>query len=803
MATGTRLGSVDWPLRSKLLRKRMKLKRHVAQSKLRISPSLAENLLEEDPRRGSNDTEDSPPVPLMEESVHYEPFEALEDDSGDSGSNLKHLYTIPTVTSLEEVSMQQYYNSFLNTSRWQVSNLNVKPGDSWFLLWFAFSSYIPLICSCSGPLSNLFSLFAIICSWKAPKDSYAHQKDPIWCYIVNLISILFAVVSNGYLLLNYRKAVRYTYCQVISILGWLIASVMLTVLIIVYHWWFYHNHHDDESRLGFGFWFAIITVVFHFLNFTLLSLNELGFLLKKYKPVFNIDHVQSSLIMQTLCLCIWLGIGGGIFTRLLNVELGESFFYCVMSITTIGFQGYVPHTVAAETVTSVWIVIGLVFFGLIISSIRKMIVEFSKSTFQWHRVERVRGYIYDNHRKGGNADGEEIDQERSFELMHDAIKWAYLMQGVSELSLSIVIFLIRLLCGAIGFKLFEQWTYGESVYFCFFSLMTLGDGDRIPITPGGMVFFCAWALSAIPVMTILVSTAADFIFSKMTTYSNSQYIDMLSEFCLKHKLLRSIGKSLERDTQNIYSKEKLLELKHKAGVKLQLEETDDESNMEKNRLNIPMSSRPVDLLLNVLLDFEKLDDLRFINSQQYLKSNTMSVNLANYNREGFEADYDPVVLERIEKALVNQLGTLDNSLDINLMKRRYGLLPGDNDDGLAGVINRQTNKIETIFKKKQDYILSMLSEIQVVVLQLKRSTVYMSTNPDYKHSFEEWDTFMKITKNRSYRDDPLFWIEEGNPITFPTNEPSYFTLHYLRHLDLLIQEFAVEYDDIEGVKIPK
>lgn len=782
--------------RSSALGRRINLLKHVSATRFSINRTIAENIMDEDIRKPKDDTSDRGLKPIPEPAIKYGVIDDTDSEfssfpSGD-GNRRQTLFSIPTITSLEEAGLQQYYNSFLNSTRWQVSNLNVKPGDDNFLLWFLLSSYVPLICSCTGPMSNMFSLFAIICSWKRKMVDPVYEQDPVWCYVVNSISVCLAMVSNGFLLFNYRKTVRYTYCQVISISGWFIASIMLTTLIIVYHWWFYHNHYDDEYRLGFGFWFAIITVVLHFFNFSLLALNELGFLLKKYKPVFNIDHVQSSLIIQTLCICIWVGVGAGVFTRLINLDLAESLFYCVMSIVTIGYQGIVPATKAAQAVTSVWLVIGLIFFGLTISSIRQLIIEFSKSTLQWHRLEKMRLYVYENHKKEGKGSEHEITPQKSFKLMKHAIKWAYMYQGVTELSLSVVIFMITLMCGAIGFSLFEGWKYHQSVYFCFFSLLTLGEGNVVPTTPGGIVFFSVWALSAIPVMTILVSTASDFVFSKITAYQNTEVLDLFTEFCLKHKYLKAIGQALQKQEDlSSLSIKTLMEMNDMAGVTVHTDTKDVQGE-------IPLSSRPLDLLLNVLMDYDKLDDLSFVNTAPFKESNTISVHLSNYTREGLVADYDEKALKKVRETVVEHLKTLDDSLDVETLKANYGIGPSEGfcKNKGNGVINKD-NIIETGFRKKNDYILTMLSKIQIVIMELKRTSILMATDTDYKHSFSQWDKFLKITKNHHYKEDPLFWIEAENPMAFPTDEPSYFTLHYLRYLSLLVQEFAAEYDQIK------
>jgi len=183
----------------------------------------------------------------------------------DSAENCKARnldFHLPTITEMEESGLKAFYFSILNSATWQISNLNVKPGDNHFIFWFFVSSYIPLLASCSGPLSNIFSLMAIICSWKINIDDPTTERDPVWCYSINSISIVFAIFSNIFLLLNYRKKIRYTYCQIISISGWGIACVILTALLIGYRCWYSKNKLYEQYKIGYGFYFACITVTF-------------------------------------------------------------------------------------------------------------------------------------------------------------------------------------------------------------------------------------------------------------------------------------------------------------------------------------------------------------------------------------------------------------------------------------------------------------------------------------------------------------------------------------------------------------
>lgn len=730
-------------------------------------------------------------------------------------------FQLPTISELEESGLREFYNSFLNSATWQISNLNVKPGDKHFIFWFFVSSYIPLLASCSGPLSNVFSLLAIICPWKILKVDPGAEKDPVWCYAINSVSIVFAIFSNLFLLLNYRKKIRYTYAQIISIAGWGIACTLLTILIIYYHYWFYKYDYDKDYLMGDGFFYACITVVLHFANFFMLTINELGFLLKKYKPVFNIDNTQETLIIQTTAIGVWLMIGASVFTRLIDARLTDSFLYAVTSLITVGMQTLVPvNDPAAQTLTSIWIICGLVMFGLIISSIRQMLIGFSSSTLYWHRLENLRkNVIHMNRELPSNL--------YSFNLMEKLHKLAYSIQSIYELTTSIITFMITLMCGAIGFSFFEGWDYKSSVYFCFFNLMTLGQGTQVPSTPAGKAFFNSWALGAVPVMTILVSTSSDFIFSKLTYFEKIAFFDGFVEYCLSQPSLYRIGKFLEKREYKklnmksvaLYRTKSKLILKNPESLDTRDFAKDLNSRLRKHEEeiynmgsspteedikmgNIPVSCHPADMLYSILMDTDKIKDLNFITSDNFFKSNMATIHLANYFRDGQYVDVDKEELNTNRDKLTRDIKSIDQNFNTEEFKRLYNINKTLDENGIDEVsVVQPNNKIRTYFKKKNDYVLNKLSKMQIILIELKYSALHMCIKSDYHYTYEDWINLFEITKNSEGINDPSYWVESRSPLAIKMNQPSYFTLHYLRHLELFVQQFAEEWDSIKDKTI--
>jgi len=57
----------------------------------------------------------------------------------------------------------------------------------------------------------------------------------------------------------------------------------------------------------------------------------------------------------------------------------------------------------------------------------------------------------------------------------------------------------------------QQWSYFESLYFSYTTLVTIGYGDFQPISNSGRPFFVFWTLLAIPTLTILISDMGDTV----------------------------------------------------------------------------------------------------------------------------------------------------------------------------------------------------------------------------------------------------------------------------------------------------
>ncbi|GMG19343.1 unnamed protein product [Ambrosiozyma monospora] len=711
--------------------------------------------------------------------------------------------TLPEVSVKENQNdLNDYYRAILNSSHWSVQNLNVKPGDSDFLIWFLIDSYFPLFSACAGPLSNMTSVCSIVCCWKETKDGH-FVKDDAWLYALNSLSVLLAIISNTSLLLNFRKKIRYDSSQFISITGWFFACLILTGCIVGFHVDYMNRELYHTYRISSGFWYACISVIIHFCNFLLLAMNELGFILKKYEPVFNIDDVQRSLITQSLLVAAWLLIGAVIFSRLFHLDFAEAMFYCVNTIVSIGAQSYVPSTQICHFLSIIWTVISLVLFGLMVYTIREMVLVFSQSTLYWNRLHKMESFEMENSSIASNS------SRQNFEKIRSISQRANLVEGLILLGFNIFSFFVLTLGGALAFSLFENWSYSFSIFFCVECVATLGDGITQIYSPGGQAFFTIWALCAIPVMTMLVSSLSDLVFYRLTTITDTGLFDFCADIAEKLNfggIMNPVIKSL-RETSIA-----MLPNNHEDDIEYQ-QLNDDDSNDSSMDYSTPKEhaelllekgkhadylNHPMDNVIHTIMKTGKVSDLSFLSSDGFIKSFRVKVNLANYNREGKVISSEQTDFLRDRKNdMVKLFREVDPDFDPKVFRAKY-----HHNSPLVKPADRDLNGrriVKTKFQMKDDYFLSSLSNLQVLIIELEKSLTLTELDPEHKYDYSEWNKFLRLTENEAYKTlGSAYWFSEESPFSFPNFEPRYFAHHYLHQIDLRIQKLALDYDTISS-----
>lgn len=256
-----------------------------------------------------------------------------------------------------------------------------------------------------------------------------------------------------------------------------------------------------------------------------------------YAKDFNLTPSQRTLMLQTILFLSYLLFGALIFSHIQDWHYLDAVYWATVTLFTVGFGDFAPTTNISRALVLPYALVGVISLGLVISSIRSMILERGRRRLDARMEEKnrrriirtmtktghdeiLRPILGDMNLAGGASDPSlpqnEFDRRRTeFLLMRKIQKQAAIRRKWSALIISGSVWILLWLVGAVIFmhceRPYQQWTYFDSFYFCFVSLITIGYGDRTPHSNAGKAFFVFWSLLALPTMTVLISNAGDTV----------------------------------------------------------------------------------------------------------------------------------------------------------------------------------------------------------------------------------------------------------------------------------------------------
>ncbi|KIW08651.1 uncharacterized protein PV09_00606 [Verruconis gallopava] len=309
-----------------------------------------------------------------------------------------------------------------NALRKSDSDVSLNGGFSWVKTWWKFrmrgfdddlerdwwfaSTAIPLLSATVAPLANVLSIAALVTYWREdlsdgnggvlPELQGTPFRDPRWCYWLNVVSLICGFIGNIFLLFNFTGRVRYIVALPASIVFFYLATGILTAITLCMH--IYFAPVAPYETYTQGFWYAVIATIFYFLISMLLMINMLGYFLGHYPQQFDLTDSQRTLILQTMLFFIWLAGGSAVFSHVMTTDVDgdgpwnfvNSLYFCDVTILTVGFGDMYPNNNVSRGLVFPYSVGGIIFLGLVISSISKFASELSEDKVIKKHVERTR-----------------------------------------------------------------------------------------------------------------------------------------------------------------------------------------------------------------------------------------------------------------------------------------------------------------------------------------------------------------------------------------------------------------------------
>ena len=379
---------------------------------------------------------------------------------------------------------------------------------------------------------------------------------------INAISLVLALISNLCLLLNMARRLSFSVAQPITIVGWYIASVLLITLVCVTE--VHLKLPADQVRyLTQAFYYAIIASILYFMIATLMVFTVYGAYRGEYPKQFELTMSQRTLMLQTISYMVYLLGGAAIFARVEKWKFADAVYWANFTLLTVGIGDFVPVTHLGRSLLFPYGIGGIVILGLVIGSIRSMVLERGKKKLGRRMIEKKRERIVKKISGNGEAKkltpvsseqearevgmSEQGRRKEEFLLMRKIQKKASQKQKWTALLISSWAWFFLWLMGAFAFYKFEikqGWTYFQSLYFAYTSLLAIGYGDFSPASSPGKPFFVFWSLLAVPTLTILISNMGDTVIAgirDLTIYLG-EFTVLPGEASMKGRLKQHVSK---------------------------------------------------------------------------------------------------------------------------------------------------------------------------------------------------------------------------------------------------------------------
>ncbi|KAI9296412.1 voltage-gated potassium channel [Neoconidiobolus thromboides FSU 785] len=391
--------------------------------------------------------------------------------------------------------------------------------------------YLPMVVGIITPLSLILTIPPLEGNWLVKEslnaDQYYNYKINIACLS---LAIIFQIIGTITLLLRFwEKKVRINTLLTVVFLFLHVSFISVSVM-IYYESWRKYNDRFVFNLIGLSV--SAISIIFLIIDFF-----KNNYLLNKNSGIVN---NQRMLIIYLILNTIWGKIGTIIFCTIENWNFVDGLYFILATNTTIGFGDMFPSNLNSQVFLFFYAIIGIIFMGLFINSIRVVILEKIEIKFLLKLKEiednRKKNKTKNNGRKSVENGGVDHNDQNSNILdgndqnpiiallssnwdyknatyirkkQHRLVSKEKLIIIKRQFIFAIIYLLLFWFLGGVIFMYSENWTYFESFNFCFVSFTTIGYGNITPKTPYGKVIFIAYVILGLVAATYLISIGTE------------------------------------------------------------------------------------------------------------------------------------------------------------------------------------------------------------------------------------------------------------------------------------------------------
>lgn len=281
-----------------------------------------------------------------------------------------------------------------------------------------------------------------------------------------------------------------------------------------------------------AFYYGAFAAGLYFLVASLMVITVYGAFSGHYDRDFKLTMSQRTLMLQTISFLVYLLAGAAVFAHIESWEYLDAIYWADFTLLTVGVGDFAPTTHTGRSLLFPFAIGGIIILGLVIGSIRSLVLERGKVKMEARMVEKERERTLKRFEKKNKTeilepisksssetrtdsfDNERDRRKEEFDLMRRVQKKAAERRRWMALAISATTWFALWFAGAAILQQTEEalgWSYFVALYFCYTSLLTIGYGDIYPTSNSGKAFFVFWSLLAIPSLTILISNMGDTI----------------------------------------------------------------------------------------------------------------------------------------------------------------------------------------------------------------------------------------------------------------------------------------------------
>ncbi|KAF9170767.1 Potassium channel [Mortierella sp. AD011] len=246
------------------------------------------------------------------------------------------------------------------------------------------------------------------------------------------------------------------------------------------------------TEYSHGFLTCVITAVLSVIVAVMLTIDwRRGF------PSAGLSATLKALIISSFLMTAVLIIGAATYMWLEDWTFDQAVNFCIVSFSTIGYGNLSPRSVAGQIVFFFYGILGISTIGFFIVSLRNAVIE----QLEWRLIEDFSkpAHII---RVQTRMSAKDLPYPRARLEEEQKVKATIKRTMIIRM---VIIWIVLWFGGAGVFCAFENWTFLESLYFCYVTLTTIGFGDYVLTEPGSIEFWNIYVFVGLTIFTYILS----------------------------------------------------------------------------------------------------------------------------------------------------------------------------------------------------------------------------------------------------------------------------------------------------------